>query len=182
MKFERTSLVDVILIEPDIYGDERGFFQESWNQRAFSEAGFDWEFVQDNHSRSQQGILRGLHFQTQQPQGKLVRVTAGAVYDAVVDLRKDSASFGQYLGIELSAENHSMLYVPPGFAHGFYVLSESADFLYKTTDYYHPESELSLAWDDPTVDIDWPLVEAAPPQLSDKDRQGLPWQDIPYFD
>ncbi len=182
MKFETTPLQDVIVVTPQVFGDERGFFKESWNQRSFAEAGYDWPFVQDNHSRSAHGILRGMHFQTIQPQGKLVRVTDGSVYDAVVDLRRSSPSFGQWFGLELSAENHRMLYVPPGFAHGFYVISDSADFLYKTTDYYHPESEVSLAWDDPTVGIEWPLVGGIKPSLSAKDDAGLAWADLPYFD
>lgn len=176
MKFSDTPLADVVLVEPRVFGDTRGFFMESWNQRSFAEAGYDWQFVQDNHSRSRQGILRGIHLQTRQPQGKLVRVSAGRVFDVVVDLRQDSPSCGQWFGVELSADNHLMLYLPPGCAHGFYVMSESADFLYKTTDYYHPESELCLAWDDPTVGIEWPLVDGVPPILSGKDQQGLSWE------
>jgi dTDP-4-dehydrorhamnose 3,5-epimerase len=182
MIFEQTPLADVIVVRPQVFGDARGFFLESWNRQTFAEAGYDWEFVQDNHSRSSQGILRGMHFQTEQSQGKLVRVTQGRVFDAIVDLRRSSPSFGQWFGIELDAAEHTMLYMPPGCAHGFYVLSESADFLYKTTDYYHPQSEVSLAWNDPTVGITWPLVSGQEPQLSAKDAKGLRWEQLPYFD
>jgi dTDP-4-dehydrorhamnose 3,5-epimerase len=182
MKFESTPLADVIVVRPQVFGDERGFFMESWNRQACAEAGYDWEFVQDNHSRSRQGILRGMHFQTRHSQGKLVRVAQGRVFDAVVDLRRSSPSFGQWFGIELDASDHTMLYMPPGCAHGFYVQSETADFLYKTTDYYHPQSEVSLAWNDPTVGIEWPLVGGEEPQLSAKDAQGLSWEQLPYFD
>jgi dTDP-4-dehydrorhamnose 3,5-epimerase len=181
MKFSETGLADVVLVEPRVFGDARGFFMESWNQHSFAEAGYHWSFVQDNHSRSARGTLRGLHFQTQQPQGKLVRVVSGRVYDVVVDLRRDSPSFGQWYGAELSEENRLMLYMPAGCAHGFYVMSESADFLYKTTDYYHSDSEICLAWDDPTVGVEWPLVDGAQPLLSDKDKTGQAWQEIPYF-
>ena len=181
MKFEATPIEDAYLLQPRVFGDERGFFMESWNQQTFAEAGYHWQFVQDNHSRSGQGILRGLHFQTEQAQGKLVRVTSGAVFDVIVDLRRSSPSFGQWFGVELSAESHNMLYMPPGCAHGFYVLSDYADFLYKTTDYYHPASELTLAWDDPTVGIEWPLIEGTLPTLSEKDQQGLAWSEIPYY-
>jgi dTDP-4-dehydrorhamnose 3,5-epimerase len=182
MKFEATSLRDVYLIKPRVFGDERGFFMESWNQQLFSEHGFDVHFVQDNHSRSTRGILRGMHYQTEHTQGKLVRVTAGAVFDAVVDLRHSSPTFGQWYGAQLSAENHHMLWIPPGFAHGFYVLSESADFQYKCSDVYHPQSEVSLSWDDPTVGIEWPLPAGKAPRLSDKDANGLAWNEIPLFD
>ena len=169
MKATRLAIPDVVLIEPKVFGDERGFFMESFNQRAFNEAtGTDHQFVQDNHSRSSRGVLRGLHYQIQQPQGKLVRVTSGAVFDVAVDLRKSSATFGQWVGAELSAENHHQLWVPPGFAHGFLVLSSSADFLYKTTDYYAPEHERSVAWNDPDIGIKWPDVGTAP-TLSGKD-------------
>lgn len=180
--FEPTPLQDALLVTPRVFGDERGFFLESWNRRAFAAAGLDAEFVQDNHSRSGQGILRGMHFQTEQVQGKLVRVTSGAVYDVIVDLRTSAPSFGKWFGVELRADKHNMLWMPPGFAHGFYVLSEYADFLYKTTDYYHPESEVCLAWNDPTVGIEWPLLNGQPPTLSAKDSDGLAWADIPKFD
>jgi dTDP-4-dehydrorhamnose 3,5-epimerase len=181
MNIKQTPLSDVFLLEPCVFGDERGFFLESWNQQQFAELGHDWQFVQDNHSRSAQGILRGLHYQTEQVQGKLVRVVQGAVFDVVVDLRRSSPSFGQWYGVELSAENKQLLWLPPGCAHGFYVLSECADFLYKTTDYYHPESEVSLRWDDPTVAVTWPLVNGEPPTLSAKDATGLAWSEIPTF-
>lgn len=182
MKFEKTPLEDVFLLKPNVFGDDRGFFQETWNEDTFREAGFDIRFVQDNHSRSAGGILRGMHYQTIQPQGKLVRVTAGAVYDVVIDLRRSSPTLGQWYGAELSAENHDMLWVPPGFAHGFYVISEFADFLYKCTDFYHPASEVSLAWDDPEVGIEWPLKGSEGPLLSGKDASGSAWGDIPLFD
>lgn len=169
MKATRLAIPDVVLIEPRVFGDERGFFMESFNQRAFNEAtGTDHPFVQDNHSRSSRGVLRGLHYQIRQPQGKLVRVTSGAVFDVAVDLRTSSPTFGQWVGAELNADNHRQLWVPPGFAHGFLVLSNSADFLYKTTDYYAPEHERSLAWNDPDLAIAWPEVGAAP-TLSAKD-------------
>ncbi len=182
MTFSETPLQGVMLLQPTLFGDERGFFLESWNQRVFAEAGYDWHFVQDNHSRSGRGILRGMHFQTVQPQGKLVRVATGAVFDAVVDLRRSSPSFGQWFGVELRADLQNMLWLPPGCAHGFYVMSESADFLYKTTHYYHPESELTLRWDDPAVGIEWPLVDGRLPNLSEKDVAGLGWDEIPFFD
>ncbi len=182
MKFEETSLPGVHLIKPSVFGDQRGFFLESWNAQAFREAGFDLAFVQDNHSRSARGILRGLHYQTEHTQGKLVRVTSGEVFDVVVDLRRSSPTFGHWFGAWLSAENHLMLWVPPGFAHGFYVASAYADFQYKCTELYHPASEICLAWDDPTVGIDWPLPTGELPQLSAKDAQGMAWGDIPLFD
>ncbi|TGD72945.1 dTDP-4-dehydrorhamnose 3,5-epimerase [Mangrovimicrobium sediminis] len=179
MTFEPTPLAGVYLITPKVFGDERGFFMETWNRRVFADAGFDLDFVQDNHSRSARGILRGMHYQTEHTQGKLVRVTAGSVFDAVVDMRRDSPTLGQWFGAELSAENHRMLWVPPGFAHGFLVLSEYADFLYKCTDIYHPASEVSLAWDDPSVGIEWPLPAGEAPQLSAKDSEGLPFDQAP---
>lgn len=182
MIFEPTSLPGVFLLQPRVFGDERGFFLESWNAATFREAGFDLDFVQDNHSRSARGILRGLHYQTRHTQGKLVRVTAGAVFDVAVDLRRDSPTLGQWFGAELSAENHRMLWVPPGFAHGFYVLSESADFQYKCTDSYDPKSEITLAWNDPRVGIDWPIPPGESPQLSGKDAEGLAWADAPLLD
>ncbi|MBA6413849.1 dTDP-4-dehydrorhamnose 3,5-epimerase [Parahaliea sp. F7430] len=182
MIIEQTPLQDVLLIQPKVFGDERGFFMESWNANTFREAGLDLDFVQDNHSRSAKGILRGLHYQTQQTQGKLVRVVAGSVFDVAVDLRRSSPSFGQWFGAELSDTNHSMMWVPPGFAHGFYVLSDYADFQYKCTAFYHPQSEISLAWNDPSVGIEWPLAKGEAPQLSGKDAQGMAWEDIPLFD
>jgi dTDP-4-dehydrorhamnose 3,5-epimerase len=156
MKIMPTRIPEVLLIEPEVFGDERGFFMESWHARKYAEQGLDVNFVQDNHSRSRRGVLRGLHYQLQVPQGKLVRVTAGAVFDVAVDIRKGSPSFGQWVGVELSGQNHRQLYVPPGFAHGFCVLSESADFLYKCTDYYAPETEYGVRWDDPDIGIEWP--------------------------
>lgn len=172
MKVIATDLPEVLILEPKVFGDERGFFYESFNARAFAEAtGLQREFVQDNHSRSQRGVLRGLHYQVQQPQGKLVRVTAGEVFDVAVDVRRGSPSFGRWVGVQLSADNKRQMWVPEGFAHGFLVLSEFAEFLYKTTDYYAPEHERCIRWDDPSLAIDWPLSEA--PQLSGKDQAGL---------
>lgn len=182
MKFNATPLNDVYELEPAVFGDDRGFFQETWNEKAFADAGFDLRFVQDNHSRSSRGILRGLHYQTEHTQGKLVRVTSGEVFDVAVDLRQSSPSFGKWYGTCLSAKNHRMLWVPPGFAHGFLVLSEFADFIYKCTDFYHPQSEVSLAWDDASVGIDWPLADIGEPQLSAKDAAGLPFNELPLFD
>lgn len=180
MQVVTTALPDVLILEPKVFGDERGFFFESFNARRFAEAtGLHREFVQDNHSRSAKGVLRGLHYQVQQAQGKLVRVTAGEVFDVAVDLRRSSPTFGQWVGVHLSAENKRQLWVPEGFAHGFVVLSEFAEFLYKTTDYYAPEHERSIRWDDPTLAIDWPLKDA--PQLSAKDQAGLNFQDAPVF-
>jgi dTDP-4-dehydrorhamnose 3,5-epimerase len=182
MNFIETPLKDVYLLEPKVFGDSRGFFLETWNIDTFHKVGFDLTFMQDNHSRSARGILRGLHFQTEHTQGKLVRVTSGEVFDVAVDLRRSSPTLGQWYGVNLSAENHNMLWVPPGFAHGFYVLSEYADFLYKCTDVYHPGSELTLAWNDPTVGIEWPVPAGDEPQLSDKDVNGLSWDKVPLFD
>lgn len=153
MNIEALAIPEVLLITPRVFGDARGFFLESWNRRSFAAAGLDLDFVQDNHSRSQRGVLRGLHYQIRQPQGKLVRVVAGEVFDVAVDLRRSSPHFGRWVGARLSADNAQMLWVPPGFAHGFLVLSEQADFLYKTTDYYLPEAERCLRWDDPSVEI-----------------------------
>ena len=181
MNVLETHLRDVLIIEPKVFGDERGFFLENWNAQTFSEHGLDMQFVQDNHSRSCRGILRGLHYQTDNTQGKLVRVTQGEVYDVAVDLRESSPSFGQWVGVILSAENHRMLWVPPGFAHGFLVTSESADFQYKCTDLYNPTSEVSLAWDDEELQIDWPIAAGETPSLSAKDAAGLSWQDVPKF-
>ncbi len=164
----QTALPGVALIEPRVFGDDRGFFLESWNARTFAEHGLDLHFVQDNHSRSAKGVLRGLHFQLQQPQGKLVRVTAGAVFDVAVDVRRSSPHFGQWVGYELSAANKRMLWVPPGFAHGFLTLSDSADFLYKCTQFYDAADEASIRWDDPAIGIDWPLPGLTP-ILSAKD-------------
>jgi len=173
MRVTPTAIADVLLLEPRVFGDARGFFLESYNEKVFAQAtGLQVQFVQDNHSRSQRRVLRGMHFQTENPQGKLVRVVAGAVFDVVVDIRPDSPSYGRWIGEELSVDNQRQLWIPPGLAHGFLVLSESADFLYKTTAYYHPASERCLAWNDPIVGIDWPLDDT-PPLVSDKDAKGL---------
>ena len=181
MKIESTRLTGVTLIRPTVHGDARGFFLETWHAERYLDAGIDHPFVQDNHSRSSQGTLRGLHLQTDKPQGKLVRVTAGAVFDVVVDCRADSSSCGQWYGVTLTADEHAQLWVPPGCAHGFYVLTDFADFCYKCTDYYHPGSEVSLAWDDPVVGVEWPIAEGSEPQLSEKDRNGILWQDCPLY-
>jgi dTDP-4-dehydrorhamnose 3,5-epimerase len=173
MRVTPTGIADVLLIEPRIFGDERGFFLESYNQQVFADAtGLKVDFVQDNHSRSRRHVLRGMHFQVERPQGKLVRVAAGAVFDVVVDIRPDSPTYGTWVGEVLSIDNQRHLWIPPGLAHGFLVLSDYADFLYKTTEYYHPASERCLAWDDPRVAIDWPLDNALP-LVSDKDAKGL---------
>jgi dTDP-4-dehydrorhamnose 3,5-epimerase len=169
MKISPTTIPDVVVLEPKVFGDARGFFLESYNEEVFRRAtGSELAFKQDNHSRSSKGVLRGLHYQVQQPQGKLVRVVRGAVFDVVVDIRPTSATFGKWAGVELSEDNHRQLWVPPGLAHGFLVLSEIADFLYKTTDYYAPAHERSIAWNDPAIGIDWPLDGTAP-VLSAKD-------------
>ena len=182
MNVIRTAIPEVVLIEPKVFGDARGFFFESFNQKAFNDAtGTNHQFVQDNHSRSAQGVLRGLHYQIQQPQGKLVRVVRGAVIDVAVDIRKSSPTFGQWVAEELSEDNHRQLWVPPGFAHGFVVLSEMAEFLYKTTDYYAPAFERCIAWDDPTLAIDWKL-SGRQPLLSAKDAQGQPLATAELFD
>ncbi len=175
-----TAIPEVLIIEPKVFGDARGFFFESYNARAFAQAtGLDLNFVQDNHSRSARGVLRGLHYQLKQPQGKLVRVVRGSVYDVAVDVRKSSPTFGRWVGVELSESNQRELWVPAGFAHGFLVTSESADFLYKTTDYYAPEHERCIAWNDPAIGIEWPLDGA--PVLSAKDQQGVPLAQAEVF-
>ena len=180
MKVTPTAIPEVLLVEPRVFGDARGFFFESFNQRAFQEAsGLNVEFVQDNHSRSSQGVLRGLHYQIEQPQGKLVRVVRGRVFDVAVDLRRSAATFGRWVGLELSEDSHQQLWIPPGFAHGFMVLSESADFLYKTTHYYAPEHERCVAWNDPQLGIEWP--DSVTPRLSAKDATGLPFHQAEYF-
>lgn len=174
MKVLQTALPGVLLVEPRVFGDDRGFFFESFNARAFRDAtGVTLDFVQDNHSHSRRDVLRGIHYQVRQAQGKLVRAVSGEVFDVAVDLRRGSPTFGRWEGFVLSAQNRRMLWVPPGFGHGFLVLSESADFLYKTTDYWAPEHERCLVWNDPDVGIDWPLAGRAP-VLSAKDAQGLP--------
>lgn len=182
MKALGTAIPEVLLLEPRVFGDARGFFMESYNRRTFAElTGVNADFVQDNHSRSAKGVLRGLHYQIRQPQGKLVRVVSGAVFDVAVDLRRSSPTFGRWVGEVLSAENRRQLWVPAGFAHGFLVLSETAEFLYKTTDYYAPEHERCIAWNDPELNVVWPL-EGAVPSLSAKDAQGLSFRDAEFFD
>jgi len=181
MNIIATEIPDVLIIEPVVYGDPRGFFYESYNARQFARTtGLDVNFVQDNHSRSARGVLRGLHYQIRQPQGKLVRVTAGEVWDVVVDLRRRSPTFGRWTGLTLSADNCRQLWVPPGFAHGFLVLSEAAEFLYKATDYYAPEHERCIAWNDPALGIRWPLEHA--PTLSAKDREGVSFSQAQVFE
>lgn len=176
-----TGLPEVLILEPKVFGDERGFFFESFNQRDFQHTtGLDINFVQDNHSKSSQGVLRGLHYQIQHPQGKLVRVMQGAVFDVAVDLRRSSPNFGKWVGVELSADNKRQLWVPPGFAHGFVVISGSAEFLYKTTDYWYPEHERSLLWCDATVGVQWPVIGM--PKLANKDVAGKVFAEADYFD
>ena len=180
MKVIKTEIPDLLVLEPKVFGDERGFFMESYNASNFCKlTGVDVQFVQDNHSRSTKGVLRGLHYQIKQPQGKLVRVVCGAVFDVAVDIRKSSPTFGKWVGVELSERNHKEFWVPVGFAHGFVVLTDSADFLYKTTDYYAPEYERCISWDDPNIGIDWPIEDD--PRLSSKDRKGVSLQNAEVF-
>ena len=181
MKFVETSLPGVIRIEPRIFSDERGFFMETWQARRFHDVGIDADFVQDNFSHSSKGTLRGLHYQVQQPQGKLVRVVSGEVFDVAVDLRKSSPAFGQWVGEVLSAKNKNQLWVPPGFGHGFLVLSDMAEFEYKCTDYYAPEFERAIRWDDPDIGIDWPLPDGEQPVLSAKDAAAPFLQDAETY-
>ena len=177
-----TALPEVLVLEPKVFGDSRGFFFESYNRKTFTaDTGLDVEFVQDNHSRSARGVLRGIHYQLVRPQGKLVRAVAGAVWDLAVDLRRSSPRFGRWVGVELSAENQRQLWVPPGFGHAFVVLSETADFLYKTTDYWYPEHERSVVWNDPDLAIDWPL-DGAVPQLAAKDAQAPRLAEAEVYD
>ncbi|CAM3031154.1 dTDP-4-dehydrorhamnose 3,5-epimerase [Vibrio mytili] len=175
MKVTSTAIPDVKIIEPQVFGDERGFFMETWNQKKFEElvVGKKVQFVQDNHSKSKGGILRGLHFQKENTQGKLVRVISGEVFDVAVDIRKNSPTYGQWVGEYLSAENKRQLWVPEGFAHGFYVTSLEAEFVYKCTDYYNPGAEVSIAWDDPEIGVEWPLTDQLAPKLSMKDSEGM---------
>ena len=181
MKLIDTTIPDVKIIEPKVFGDARGFFSETFNRRRFQDAiGSDFEFVQDNHSRSSIGVLRGLHYQIQQPQGKLVRVLYGKVFDVAVDIRKSSPTFGQWVGQILSQENFLQLWIPPGFAHGFLVLEENTEFLYKTTDYYAPQHERTILWDAPELGIEWPLG-GLEPRLSEKDRDGSSFEQAEYF-
>lgn len=180
MKRIDTAIPDLAILEPRVFGDERGFFFESFNAKAMKPLIGEWSFVQDNHSRSTRGVLRGLHYQVRRPQGKLVRVVIGAVLDVALDIRRSSPSFGKHVSLELSADNKRVLWIPPGFAHGFLVLSESADFLYKTTDYWAPEHERCIRWNDPALGIDWGLTEL--PKLSPKDAQGVPLSEAELFD
>jgi dTDP-4-dehydrorhamnose 3,5-epimerase len=181
MEFERLHIPDVVLIKPRVFGDPRGFFLETWHERRFAEAGLDWRFVQDNQSRSGQYILRGLHYQLQHPQGKLVRVVTGTVFDVAVDLRRGSPTLGRWAGAVLSEENKNALWVPPGFAHGFVVLSESCDFLYKCTEFYAPSDERSIRWDDPDLAIDWQLPPGVRPRLSERDAAAVSFKDAELY-
>lgn len=181
MKFIETNIPDVKIIEPQVFGDERGFFMETFRTTLFNKHCGEREFVQENHSKSGHGILRGLHYQTENTQGKLVRVTKGEVFDVAVDMRESSETFGQWVGVVLSEENKRQLWVPEGFAHGFYVMSEEAEFVYKCTDYYNPAAEASLKWNDPSVNVEWPLVNGAAPLLSAKDEAGICFKDAVKF-
>jgi len=182
MKFIPTEIPDVILIQPKVFGDQRGFFMETYQAKKFSEAGITYDFVQDNHSGSTRGTLRGLHYQIQCTQGKLIRVVAGEIFDVAVDLRRNSPSFGKWVGDFLSAENKHQLWIPPGFAHGFYVLSQEAEVIYKATNFYTPEWERTLSWDDPEIGIKWPLIDGQDPILSEKDRQGKRFGEAEFFE
>lgn len=181
MRLQPTEIPEVIEIEPEVFGDSRGVFLESWHARKFEELGLDLEFVQDNHSTSQRGTLRGIHYQLTHPQGKLVRAAVGEVFDVAVDLRRGSASFGRWVGRRLSDSNHRMLWIPAGFAHGFYVVSDVAVFLYKCTQFYFPEDERTIQWNDADLGIEWPLIDGGPPVLSEKDRRGVPFRSADYY-
>lgn len=183
MKVIDTKIPDVKIIEPVVFGDERGFFMETWQQKKFEElvSRKPTQFVQDNHSKSSKGILRGLHYQTENTQGKLVRVVSGEVFDVAVDIRKNSSTFGQWVGVYLSAENKRQLWIPEGFAHGFYVTSDEAEFVYKCTNYYNPKTEISIKWNDEDLNIDWPIAQGSILNLSKKDEQGIPFVLAPYF-
>jgi dTDP-4-dehydrorhamnose 3,5-epimerase len=180
MKVNPTAIEDVLVFEPTVYGDDRGYFMETWRQSSFDDIDVGYKFVQDNQSKSVQGTLRGLHYQLNFPQGKLLRVLSGEIFDAVVDMRKSSSTFGKSIGVLLSADNKKQLWVPPGFAHGFYVVSDSAEIVYKCTEYYHPEDDHSLLWNDPVLEIDWPLVTPEP-LLSEKDREAVSLDKAPLF-
>jgi dTDP-4-dehydrorhamnose 3,5-epimerase len=182
MEFTPTSLPGVILIRPEVHEDGRGFVMESFRADGFEAAGIRGPFVQENHSHSRRGVLRGLHYQLRSRQGKLVRAVTGKVFDVAVDLRRSSASFGRWVGVYLSEQDRNLIWIPPGFGHGMYVLSEAADVLYKMTDYYAPEWERTLLWNDPTLGIEWPLIDGAPPILSPKDRRGVPLASAEVFD
>lgn len=183
MNIIKTKIPDVKIIEPEIFGDDRGFFMETWNQQKFEDlvVGKSTKFVQDNHSKSKKGTLRGLHYQTENTQGKLVRVISGEVFDVAVDIRKDSATFGQWVGVYLSEENKRQLWVPEGFAHGFYVTSDEAEFTYKCTNYYNPKAERSIIWDDPSLQIDWPVKSGIIPSISIKDSEGDLFENCEYL-
>jgi len=182
MKVIKTNLPEVFIFEPQVHGDHRGYFMETWRADLFSELGVEQSFVQDNQSSSHQGVLRGLHYQIRQPQGKLVRVLSGKVFDVAVDLRRSSPTFGQWTGVELSGENRRLFWVPSGFGHGFYVLSEMAEFAYKCTDYYAPEHERVIRFDDPEIGIDWPLLDDVPTVVSGKDEAGVSFENADLFD
>jgi len=181
MEFERCTIPDVVLVRPPVFADARGYFFETWQERKFAAAGIDAHFVQDNENRSARHVLRGLHYQILRPQGKLVRVVTGAVFDVAVDLRRSSSTFGKWVGVSLSAENHQALWVPPGFAHGFLVLSESAHFLYKCSEFYAPEHERAIRWDDEELNIGWPLPRGTAPVLSTRDRDAVDFKKAEYF-
>lgn len=181
MNFSSTNLADVILCEPNVFNDERGFFFEAWNSKTFIDSGINAKFIQENHSRSLNGVLRGLHYQIRHPQGKLVRVIIGEVFDVAVDLRRSSPTFGKWVGEILSAKNKRMLWIPPGFAHGFYVTSHYAEFIYKVTDIYAPKYERTLAWNDPDIGIEWPIKVGMFPKLSDKDANGIKFTNAEYY-
>lgn len=181
MKFIASPINDIIVIEPDVFSDHRGFFLETWHRIKFREGGIDADFVQDNHSKSSQGTLRGLHYQIRQPQGKLIRVITGEIYDVAVDIRQSSPTFGQWVGEYLNDNNMKLFWIPPGFAHGYYVLSETAEVCYKCSDYYAPEHERTILWNDPAIGIDWPLVDGREPVLSDKDAQGKPLKEAEVY-
>ena len=182
MKFLPTKIPAVVVIQPDVYTDNRGFFIETWQLEKFTQAGINASFVQDNHSRSGQGVLRGLHYQIKNAQGKLVRVVSGEIYDVAVDLRRNSPTFGQWVSEIISEDNKKMLWIPAGFAHGFYVLSRTADFLYKCTDFYSPDHDRTIRWDDPDLAIDWPLVDRIPPTVGAKDALGVAFKDADCFE
>lgn len=182
MQFQNTKIPDVMLITPQVYGDERGFFMETFEARQFMEAGVIYPFVQDNHSGSQRGTLRGLHYQIQHAQGKLVRVVSGEIFDVAVDLRRSSTYFGKWVGTTLSAQNKMQIWVPPGFAHGFYVLSEWVEVVYKTTEYYAPQWERTLMWNDPKINVRWPIISGVPLIISEKDTQGKPFHLAEVYD
>ena len=180
MDFYPSQIADVILLVPDVIGDDRGFFMETWRKKTLEKAGINADFVQENHSKSRQGVLRGLHYQIQNPQGKLIRVVKGAVFDVAVDLRRHKSTFGQWVGHTISAKNKHLLWIPPEFAHGFYVMTEDAEFVYKCTDYYNPEGERCIKWDDPDIGIEWPLG-GTNPLVSDKDMRGTSFKEAEVF-